>query len=303
MTISSDDFAFYQKYLHQKSGLSLTPDKVYLIESRLLPVAKKFKHPTLEDMTKVLKVGAPDPKMVNEIIDAMTTNETLFFRDDRPFKYFKATLVPELSKAREAKKSLRIWSAAASTGQEAYSIAMTLLETLPNPDTWKIDLLGTDISDSALAQASKAEYTQFEIQRGMPIQLLMKYFKQEGQNWKINDKLRSMARFEKFNLLDPMEKFGQFDIIFIRNVLIYFDEATKKRILLGLTKRLAPDGYLFLGGSETALGICPELKINAGCPGLYTLQPPGQNSSTFTSQQSKPIVSQASSPTMAIKAT
>lgn len=272
MTMTPEDFAFYKKFLHEKSGLALSEDKVYLLVSRLTPVSRKWNLASLADLTKALKT-APDKRMVGEVIDAMTTNETLFFRDDRPFKYFKTNLVPEIVKARETRKSLRIWSAASSTGQEPYSIAMTLLETLPAPESWRIDLLGTDLSDSALTQAKKAEYNQFEIQRGMPIQLLMKYFKQDGQVWKINDKIRSMARFENFNLLDPMEKFGIFDIIFCRNVLIYFDEATKKKILQNMIKRLAPDGYLFLGGSETAIGLCPELKINAGCPGLYTIQP------------------------------
>jgi chemotaxis protein methyltransferase CheR len=201
----------------------------------------------------------------------MTTNETLFFRDDRPFKYFKTGLVPDLSKQRETKKIIRIWSAASSTGQEAYSIAITLLETLPNIENWKIEILGTDISDTALTQAKKGEYTQFEIQRGMPIQLLMKYFKQDGQTWKISDKVKSMVRFENFNLLDPMERFGTFDVIFCRNVLIYFDEPLKKRILTNLSRRMTPDGYFFMGGSETVIGLCPDLKINIACPGLYSL--------------------------------
>lgn len=271
MTMSQDDFVFYRKFLYEKSGLALSEDKVYLLVSRLTPVSRKWQFTSLENMTKALK-AAPDKQMINEIIDAMTTNETLFFRDDRPFKYFKSNLVPEMAKARETRKSLRIWSAACSTGQEPYSIIMTLLDTLPNPDSWKIDLLGTDLSDSALAQAKKGEYNQFEIQRGMPIQLLMKHFKQDGQAWRISDKIKSMVKFENFNLLDPMERFGTFDIIFCRNVLIYFDEPTKKKILLNMIKRLSPDGYLFLGGSETAIGLCPELKINAGCPGLYTIQ-------------------------------
>lgn len=273
MTMSPEDFAFYKKFLHERSGLAMNEDKIYLLVSRLTPVSKKWKHPSLDQMTKVLRTPSADKKMISEIIDAMTTNETLFFRDDRPFKYFKTTLVPHMSKLRENRKLLRVWSAASSTGQEPYSIAITLLETLQNPDSWKIDLLGTDLSDSALDQAKRGEYTQFEMQRGMPIQLLMKYFKQDGQTWKISDKIRSMARFENFNLLDPMEKFGTFDIIFCRNVLIYFDEATKKKILQNMIKRLAPDGYLFLGGSETAIGICPELKINAECPGMYSLLP------------------------------
>jgi chemotaxis protein methyltransferase CheR len=149
---------------------------------------------------------------------------------------------------------------------------MSLLGGLPNPASWKINLLGTDLSDRALSQARSGQYNQFEIQRGLPIQMLMKYFVKDGLTWKIQNKVRDMVRYENFNLLDPMDKFGTFDIIFCRNVLIYFDQDTKKLILTAMIKRLAPDGYLFLGGSETAIGICPELKINIDCPGLYTLQ-------------------------------
>jgi chemotaxis protein methyltransferase CheR len=272
--MTPDDFNFYKKFLYDKSGLALSEDKTYLLVSRLTPVSKKWNHPTLEAMTRVLKSPIADKNMINEVIDAMTTNETLFFRDDRPFKYFKTGLVPEITKLRDTKKSLRIWSAASSTGQEPYSIAMTLLETLPAIDNWRIEILATDISDSALAQARKGEYSQFEIQRGMPIQLLMKYFKQDGQTWKIADKLKSMVRFENFNLLEPMDRFSTFDIIFCRNVLIYFDEPLKKKILSNLARRMAPDGYFFMGGSETVIGLCPDLKINPACPGLYSLVQP-----------------------------
>ncbi len=271
MTMSPEDFQFYKKYLYEKSGLSLGEDKVYLLVSRLTPVARKWSFQTLNEMTKALRAN-PDKKLVGEVVDAMTINETLFFRDDRPFKYFKTNVVPEMAKARDVRKSLRIWAAACSTGQEPYSIAMTLLDTLLNPEGWRIDILGTDLSSAALEQARSGTFNQFEIQRGVPIQLLMKYFKQEGTGWKISDKIRNMVRFENFNLLDPMEKFGTFDIIFCRNVLIYFDEVTKKKILQNLIRRLAPDGCLFLGGSESAFGLCPELKINGGCPGLYNLQ-------------------------------
>lgn len=270
MAMAPDEFAFYKKFLYEKSGLALTEEKVYLLESRLSPIARKNGFPALDAMTKAFRLS-PDPKLGKQIIDAMTTNETLFFRDERPFRHLKSVLLPEIVQARQARKSLRIWCAASSTGQEPYSIAMTLLETIPGIDSWRIEIVATDISDNALAQAVKGEFNQFEIQRGLPIQLVMKYFKQDGNVWKIHDKIKSMVRFENFNLLDPMDKFGTLDIIFCRNVLIYFDEATKKKILLNFTRRLAPDGSFFLGGSETALGLCPELKINAACPGLYTL--------------------------------
>lgn len=269
--MNADDFLFYQKFLREKSGMALGNDKLYLLESRLTPVLRKWMFGNLEEMARALRL-TPDKKLISEVVNAMTTNETLFFRDDKPFKQFRTLVLPDLMKAREQRKSLRIWSAACSTGQEPYSIAMSACEAIPKAEAWNIDILGTDISDTALAQATKGEFSQFEIQRGLPMQMTMKYFQQQGQAWKISDRIRSMVRFESFNLLERMEKFGNFDIIFCRNVLIYFDEETKKQVLQGLIKRLAPDGYLFLGGAESVLGICPDLKIQAGCPGLYTLQ-------------------------------
>ncbi len=271
--MQKDDFSFYKKFLYDKSGLAITEDKIYLLQSRLTPLAKKWKLDTLENLTKALR-SSSDPKLVAEVVDAMTTNETLFFRDDRPFKQFRTFVLPELMKTRSARKSLRIWSAASSTGQEPYSIAMTLLDVLPPSENWKIEIYATDISETALAQAKKGEYNQFEIQRGLPIQMVMKYFKQDGQTWSLNDKIKSMVKFEPFNLLQPMERLGTFDIIFCRNVLIYFDEETKKKVLQNMMKRLPTDGFLFLGGSETVLGLCPELKMNPGSPGLYTLTSP-----------------------------
>jgi chemotaxis protein methyltransferase CheR len=251
--------------------LALTEDKIYLLESRLSNVQRKWMFGNLEEMTKDMRL-TPDRRLVTEVVDEMMTNETLFFRDDRPFKYFRTNLLPAMIKAREGKKTLRIWSAACSTGQEPYSIAMTLCESIPGLENWRIDILATDISETALAQASSGSFSQFEVQRGLPIQYVMKYFRQEGQSWKVSDKIRSMVKFENFNLMDRMERFGAFDIIFCRNVLIYFDEETKKKVLQSLARRLVPDSSLFLGGSETIIGLCPALKINTGCPGLYALQ-------------------------------
>lgn len=269
--MTPETFSFYKKYLHEKSGLSLDEDKIYLLESRLTPVMRKWMFGNMAELTKAL-CTTPDRKLVTEVIDAMTTNETLFFRDDRPFKQFRSAILPALLKARENKRSLRIWSAACSTGQEPYSIAMILRETLPAHENWHIDIQATDLCETVLARAAKGEFSQFEIQRGLPIQMAMKYFKQDGVNWKIDDKTRNMVRFEKFNLLDRMDRLGTFDIVFCRNVLIYFDEETKKKVLCAISGRLAPDGCLFLGGSETVIGLCPDLKNNPSCPGLYNLR-------------------------------
>jgi chemotaxis protein methyltransferase CheR len=271
MTISSEDFLFYKKFLYESSGYDIREDKVYLLVSRLTPILKKWNLSSLQELTTTLRFKRNKDIEV-DVIDAMTTNETLFFRDDRPFKYLRLKLLPDLVKQKEVTKSLKIWSAASSTGQEPYSIAITLLEGIPLSQTWNINIIATDISNTVLAQAAKGEFSQFEIQRGMPAPLLIKYFKQDGLIWKISDNVKKMVRFEYFNLLEPMEKFGAFDIIFCRNVLIYFDEVTKKKILQKLAKRVVPGGYIFLGGTETVLGLVPELKSVPECPGLFTVQ-------------------------------
>lgn len=274
MTMKQEDFLYYKKFLYENSGLSLTEEKTYLLISRLTPVATKNGFDSLEAMSRALRMS-PDARLEKHVIDAMMTNETLFFRDDRPFKQLRSEVLPAVIKSRENRKILRIWSAACSTGQEPYSIAMTILEMLPRPEEWNITILATDLSDVALEQARKAEFNQFEIQRGLPTPMMMKYFQQNGSTWKIRDKVRNMIRFENFNLLHKMDKFPVFDIIFCRNVLIYFNEETKKKILSNLIKKLHADGYLFLGGAETAIGLCPDLKIYPACPGLYTLRSAG----------------------------
>lgn len=280
--MDGEDFKFYQKMLYEKSGLALTAEKTYLLESRLAPIVRNQGLNTLQELTKILKT-APGSTLLRQVIDAMMTNETLFFRDQKPFTQFRTAVLPALLKSRLGKKSLKIWSAACSTGQEPYSVAMILQEDLPILKDWSIDFLATDISDAALSHARKAEYNQFEIQRGLPINMVMKYFKQDGSIWALDKKIRDMIRFESFNLLERMDRFGTFDVVFCRNVLIYFDEETKKRVLSNLVKKLAPDGFLFLGGSETVIGLCPDLKGLSGCPGLYTLQ-----SSSFASVPIQP---------------
>jgi chemotaxis protein methyltransferase CheR len=265
-----DDFLFFQKFLKDKSGLSIGEDKIYLLDSRLTPIMKECQYTSLSDVVKALRFST-DAKLAAKVINAMTTNETLFFRDDKPFRYFRDNLLPGVIKSKNDKRTLRIWSAACSTGQEPYSIAMILKEILPEADQWRIEILATYISPTVLDQARKGRFSQFEIQRGLPIQMVMKYFQQDGTSWFIKDTVRSMVKFESFNLLEGMERFGTFDIIFCRNVLIYFDEATKKAVLDNLGRRLDPEGYLFLGASETVLGLCPALKYFAACSGLYML--------------------------------
>lgn len=266
-----NDFDLYKDILKARSGLTLTPDKSYLLDSRLTPVAKKWGHASLDAMTLVLR-GVPDPNLVKDVVEAMTTNETSFFRDTKPFDMFKNTILPYLMKKRATRKSINIWCAAASSGQEPYSLSMLLKETGHAINGWNIKILGTDISTEILDHAKKGVYSQFEVQRGLPIQMLMKYFDQTGDTWTIKDEIRKMVKYEFFNLLDSMDKLGTFDIIFCRNVLIYFDEQTKKMVLEKMARRLEGDGFLVLGGAETVLGITDAFKLAESHRGLYVLK-------------------------------
>lgn len=264
------DFDVYKDLLFKKSGLVITPDKSYLLDSRLTPVAKKHGFASLDAMGVALR-GIPPEPLVKDIVEAMTTNETSFFRDGKPFDIFKQVVLPHMSKTRGGTRKIRLWCAAASSGQEPYTLAMLWKESQNLFPGWSLEILATDISDDILALARKGNYSQFEVQRGLPIQLLMKYFKQDGERWQISDDLRKMIRYENFNLLDSMARLGQFDIIFCRNVLIYFDEPTKRKILDSMSTLLPKDGFLFLGGAETVFGITDKFKAMEGQRGLYIL--------------------------------
>ncbi|MGH1398482.1 MAG: CheR family methyltransferase [Alphaproteobacteria bacterium] len=263
------DFEFYSKLLKEKSGLVLTPDKTYLLESRLSPVAKQWEFGSLDEMTVKMQGISVDPKMMNDVIEAMTTNETSFFRDTRPFDVFRDHLLKYMRENRPNKR-LRIWCAAASSGQEPYTIAMILKELEAQNPGWTYQITATDISHDILDLAREGLYSQFEVQRGLPIQLLMKYFtQQDGQKWQISDDLKRMIKYDHFNLLTPMTALGKFDIVFCRNVLIYFDEATKADVLQRMAAQMEPDGLLMLGGAETVLGITDAFKPVKDLRGVY----------------------------------
>lgn len=262
------DFDLYRDLLKEKSGLSLTQDKSYLLESRLSPVAKKWGYDSLEAMSVKLR-GVPDRALINDIVEAMTTNETSFFRDIKPFELFRESILPYMKQARATRKKLRIWCAASSSGQEPYTLAIMLKEAAVQFPGWNFEILATDISNEILAQAREGVYSQFEVQRGMPITLLLKYFTQNGDKWKLNDDVLKMVRFDNFNLLDPMARLGTFDVVFCRNVLIYFDEQTKGKVLNNIAKQIEPDGFLLLGGAETVIGITDAFKPMPDCRGLY----------------------------------
>ncbi len=263
-----NDFDLYKELLYDKSGIVITPDKSYLLDSRLTPIAKKWDFPNLDAMTMALK-AFPDPKLVKDIIEAMTTNETSFFRDMKPFTFFEKVILPYMKKSRSSNRKIRIWCAAASSGQEPYSLAMLLTEKKAEFPGWNFEIVATDISDDILAQARDGIYSQFEVQRGLPIQYLMKYFTQVNDKWQIKDEIKNMIRFNNFNLLNSMTHMGMFDVIFCRNVLIYFDDKTKSEILAKMSNQMPEDGFLILGGAETVLGITDKFKPLNNARGLY----------------------------------
>ena len=262
------EYDYLRQFLKSRSGLVLSNEKQYLIESRLLPVARKAGLESIAAL--VAKLKEPRETMLAEaVVEAMTTNESFFYRDKTPFEHFTQVMMPEMLKARASQRKIRIWCAAASTGQEPYTLAMCLKEMERQLAGWRIEILGTDISNDVLDRAKAGTYTQFEVQRGLPIQLLLKYFTQQGESWTISPELRSMVQWRKFNLLDSFASFGQFDIVFCRNVLIYFDQPTKIDILGRISKVMAPDGYLVLGAAETVVGLTDAFKPAPDRRGLY----------------------------------
>jgi chemotaxis protein methyltransferase CheR len=268
--MNGDEFDILSSLVKERSGLVLTRDKAYLLESRLLPVARKWQLKTLGDVAAAVRNRA-DSGLVRAVVEAMTTNESFFFRDVKPFEQFKSFVLPHLVRARAATRSIRIWSAACSSGQEPYSLAMILSEQRAQLAGWRIDILATDLSTEILDKAQAGLYSQFEVQRGLPIQFLVKYFKQQGERWQIDPAIRSMVHFKQVNLLDDMAALGRFDVIFCRNVLIYFDQPTKTLVLDRLSRQMAPDGHLYLGGAETVLGISARLQPVPDNRGIYSL--------------------------------
>lgn len=266
--MNASDFAFVAGLLKDRSGLIITPDKLYLLEARLTPIARKHGLDNIDRLAEALRKSAP-PVMADEVVDAMTTNETMFFRDRTPFDQLKKTLIPALIEQRSASRSLRIWSAACSTGQEPYSLAMMLRDDFPALAAWKIEIVSTDISPTVLDRARSGLYSTFEVQRGLPIHMLIKHFDQVGEQWEIKPELRRMVDFRQANLLHDISGLGSFDIILCRNVLIYFDQPTKTKILNAISRRLLPHGTLVLGGAESIFGLSDTLETQPGLRGVY----------------------------------
>jgi chemotaxis protein methyltransferase CheR len=266
--VTPQDFDYLRALLRERSGLVLSVEKQYLAESRLLPVARRHGMTTLGELVGKLKSASTAP-MAAEVVEAMTTNETFFFRDKVPFDHFRDTILPALIVARAREKRIRIWCSAASTGQEPYSLAMALKGMGAKLAGFRTEIIATDLSGEVLERAKAGIYSQFEVQRGLPIQQLVKFFSQVGEAWQIAAEIRAMVQFRPLNLLKDFSALGSFDVVFCRNVLIYFDQDTKIGVLNRLARQMAEDGFLALGAAETVVGLTDAFKPMADRRGLY----------------------------------
>ena len=265
INITADEIKIFVQYIYKVSGIILDDSKAYLLESRLSGLLQQH---ACKSFLQLYQMAVSDSKKTLErkIINAITTNETLFFRDHSPFEMLRHKIIPDLIDKKIAGGNgssqipIRIWSAACSTGQELYSIAMVLKETLGNLQKYNIQLLGTDISDEAITRASYGHYKQFEIERGLPEDKLNKYFERNGSGWKIKDEIRAMALFKRFNLMEPLNRLGTFDVVFCRNVGIYFGQRDRKTLFEKIADLLEENGVLIVGSSETLLGLTPRLQ-------------------------------------------
>ncbi len=261
------DYEFLRELLRERSGLDLSSDKRYLVESRLIPLARRVGLSGIAELVAKIKTGAE--ALTSEVVEAMTTNETFFFRDKIPFDHLRETVLPALLKARASRRTLRIWCAASSTGQEPYSVAMCLKESAAALAGWRVEILATDLSQGVLEKARAGIFSQFEVQRGLPIQKLVRHFTQVGELWQINADIRAMVQHRQLNLLQDFSHLGTFDVIFCRNVLIYFDPDIKVGIFDRLAKSLDSDGVLVLGAAESVVGISDAFRPHPEKRGLY----------------------------------
>jgi chemotaxis protein methyltransferase CheR len=240
-------FETLSNLLKTRSGLIIGMDKLYLLETRLASLVKREKLTDLNGLAERLRRPGSDA-LAREVVEAMTTNESFFFRDDKPFQHFRTQALARMVAARPPGSQLRVWSAASSSGQEAYSLAMIVAESAAVLAGRKVEIVGTDIARDQLTRAREGIYSQFEVQRGLPVQMLMRYFKKEDSNWRIADSIRAMAQFREYNLLSDLRSLGKFDVVFCRNVLIYFDQATKSRP--GSDRRADAAGWIAVSGGR-----------------------------------------------------
>lgn len=254
MPINTNDFDFIRKLVRDRSAIVLESGKEYLVESRLWPLIKKEGLKTIEEFVQVLR-GAPNNSLANEVVEAMTTNETSFFRDIKPFEALKTVVIPDILKKRSSERTFSLWCGASSSGQEPYSFLMLIKENFPELGNWKFTYIASDISQKMLNRCHEGMYSQLEVNRGLPVTHLVKYFQRNGMQWQVKDDMRKMVEFREINLANNWPFMPKMDIVMMRNVLIYFDIETKKEILTKVKRLLKPDGYLFLGAAETTLNL------------------------------------------------
>ncbi len=267
-----EHFTFLAQLLKDRSGLVLPRERAYLLESRLLPVIRKWKLANVGEIVRAIVEGV-DEALVRDVVESMTTSETFFFRGRETFTHLRDEALPALLAARPPVRPVRIWSAACSTGQEPYSIAMLLLELGIEPGDGRVEIVATDISADSLAQAREGLYSQFEVQRGLPVRLLLKHFQQIGERWQIRPGLRAPVSFRNFNLLSDPAPLGEFDIVLCRHVLIYFDGQTQERVLERVWQRMPADGVLYLGPDEAPPAIIDRFQPVAHRRGVFVPRP------------------------------
>jgi chemotaxis protein methyltransferase CheR len=270
MTLTAQEFAFISGLVRRDAAIVLETGKEYLVEARLLPLARQLGINSVSEFVNRAQ-HRPEPDTHRRIVDALTTNETSFFRDGEPFNQLVTMVLPDLVSRRAGNRNLKIWSAACSSGQEPYTLAMVLQDALP--PGWSFDIVGTDISTEMLGRAEAGLYSQLEVNRGLPATLLVRHFERNGAAWKVSPALRRSVSFRRLNLAAPFPAMGPFDIVFIRNVLIYFDVETKRGVLQRVASTLRPDGWLFLGSAETTIGIDDRFeRVVAGRTSAYRLR-------------------------------
>jgi chemotaxis protein methyltransferase CheR len=258
--MQESDFVFIQRLVEESSGIILEKGKEYLAELRLTPLARQKDLPSLHELVEAMKSNASPEGLRALVVEAMTTNETTFFRDVQPFETLRTWVLPALITNRLAVRRLTFWCAASSTGQEPYSVAMLIREHFPELGSWRIEFLASDISKAVLDRAAQGIYSTLEVNRGLPAVYREKYFEKRGESWQVKEEIRRMVNFRPVNLMRDWPSLVPQDVIFIRNVLIYFDVPSKKRILEHMAELIRPDGYLFLGGAETTLNLCPAFE-------------------------------------------
>ncbi|MBO6847960.1 MAG: protein-glutamate O-methyltransferase CheR [Maricaulis sp.] len=277
--IKQDDITFVAAEAFKRSGLVLSADKGYLLESRLAPLARAEGFPSIDALLTAARRDQGD-RLLWAITEALATHETFFFRDNTPFDLFKNDILPVLTRARGAGSTIRIWCAACSSGQEPYSLAMLLEEERARLGGKRFEIIATDMAPRVLEKAEAGVYSQFEVQRGLAIQRLVQHFEQNGDQWRIKPNIRQMVNFQKHNLLEPIASLGTFDVVFCRNVLIYFDPETKKQVLSRIARQTPNDGYLIMGAAETVVGLSKDFVPVEGKRGLYVRSEAGSGRTT-----------------------